>query len=373
METIKVHVCRQKGRTNLAMRYVDPDTGKQVWRTTGTANQTKALKAAAVWESELREGRYNRPSKITWQEFRHQYDVAVLDGMKATTAANYSATLNVFERKMKPNRLAEVTTAKLTEFIMAVREDYITPASVARHIRQLKVALRWAHRNGLLTKLPEFTMPKVPKGMKGRPLVAEEFERMLAAAPHLDFYLRGLWLSGLRLGESMALRWDDAPGAILVDFSGRRPMFRIPAESEKGNTHRILPMAPEFAQLLETVPAAQRRGYVFRFPEGTPRTLYAACRMFAAVGESAGVKIKERTRKGADGKPETVPQFATAHDLRRSFGFRWSRRVMPTVLRELMRHESIETTMRFYVGQNAEATADELWRAVENEAVQVAV
>jgi len=33
---------------------------------------------------------------------------------------------------------------------------------------------------------------------------------------------------------------------------------------------------------------------------------------------------------------------------------------MSTVLRELMRHESIETTMRFYVGQNAEATADEL-------------
>jgi hypothetical protein len=197
MESIKVHVCRQKGRTNLAMRYVDPDNGKQVWRTSGTANHTRALKAAAVWESELREGRYNRPSKMTWQEFRHQYDVAVLDGMKRTTAANYSASLNVFERKMKPLRLADVTTAKLTDFMVAVRVDHITPASVARHIRQLKVALRWAHRNGLLTKLPEFTMPKVPKGMKGRPLVAEEFERMLAVAPEWNFMLNGLWLSGL--------------------------------------------------------------------------------------------------------------------------------------------------------------------------------
>jgi hypothetical protein len=44
---------------------------------------------------------------------------------------------------------------------------------------------------------------------------------------------------------------------------------------------------------------------------------------------------------------------------------------MPTILRELMRHESIETTMRFYVGQNAESTADELWRAVESIAVAV--
>ncbi|WP_428303919.1 hypothetical protein [Lacipirellula sp.] len=46
---------------------------------------------------------------------------------------------------------------------------------------------------------------------------------------------------------------------------------------------------------------------------------------------------------------------------------------MPTVLRELLRHESIETTMRFYVGQNAEATADELWRVVENGTTEVAV
>ncbi len=62
MEAIKDHVCRQRGRTNLAMRYVDPDTGKQVWRTTGTANHTKALKAAAVWEAELRDGRYQKRS-----------------------------------------------------------------------------------------------------------------------------------------------------------------------------------------------------------------------------------------------------------------------------------------------------------------------
>jgi hypothetical protein len=30
-----------------------------------------------------------------------------------------------------------------------------------------------------------------------------------------------------------------------------------------------------------------------------------------------------------------------------------------------MRHASIETTLRFYVGQNAEATADELWECHE--------
>jgi hypothetical protein len=31
-----------------------------------------------------------------------------------------------------------------------------------------------------------------------------------------------------------------------------------------------------------------------------------------------------------------------------------------------MRHESIETTLRFYVGTNAERTADACWDAFEN-------
>jgi hypothetical protein len=53
-------------------------------------------------------------------------------------------------------------------------------------------------------------------------------------------------------------------------------------------------------------------------------------------------------------------KFASAHDLRRSFGERWASRVRPQVLMELMRDESIDTTLRFFVGRNAQATADVL-------------
>jgi hypothetical protein len=37
---------------------------------------------------------------------------------------------------------------------------------------------------------------------------------------------------------------------------------------------------------------------------------------------------------------------------------------MPPVLQQLMRHEDISTTMKFYVGKNAEAIADAAWAAV---------
>jgi integrase len=133
--------------------------------------------------------------------------------------------------------------------------------------------------------MPSFMMPKLPKGMRGRPIALEEFERILAltyktvtTAEEVDlltseqlqivaswqFYLKRLWASGLRLEESLMLRWDDGPESIVVDYSRKRPLFRIDAEAEKGKTHRLLPMAPEFATLLEEVPIEQRKGWVFQ-------------------------------------------------------------------------------------------------------------
>ncbi len=60
---------------------------------------------------------------------------------------------------------------------------------------------------------------------------------------------------------------------------------------------------------------------------------------------------------------DEVVKYASAHDLRRSFGERWASRNMPQVLMEITRHESIETTLKYSVGRNAQSTADVLWDA----------
>jgi len=54
-------------------------------------------------------------------------------------------------------------------------------------------------------------------------------------------------------------------------------------------------------------------------------------------------------------------KYASAHDLRRSFGTRWASRVKPATLQLLMRHASIETTLKYYVAQDADDIAVELW------------
>jgi integrase len=165
--------------------------------------------------------------------------------------------------------------------------------------------------------------------------------------------MRGLWLSGLRLNEALNLYWD-CDDRLRVDLSGRRPMLWIPASLNKNGKQQLLPITPDFAAFLAETPEKQRRGRVFG---GVTASRTDASRIIAAIGEAALVKIRE-------GSGET--QFATAHDLRRSFGERWAARGMPHVLKELMRHETIDTTMKFYVGRNAERTADAVWAAHED-------
>lgn len=372
MSTIKVHVVKFKARENLMMRYLDPETGKRVVRSTGTSRKREAERVAAKWEAELQEGRYQKPNKMSWEDFRAYHCIHVLTGMKVSTIESYNSTLNMFEKLANPRKLIDATSDRVTAFVTAMRQRQNSPATIAHHLRHLKAVLRWAHQQGLLAKLPIINMPKQAKGMRGRPVTAEEFDRMLSAVPKAikarpntdgrrdveqwRFYLWGLWESGLRLGESLSLRWDDTPGAIVVELAGRRPMLRIPAEAEKGGTHRLLPITPGFSRLLASVPRNEQRGYVFGVPDTCPRTVWSVSRRIVAIGTSARVVVKE-SQKGA----RSVRKYASAHDLRRSFGFRWSRKLMPAELREIMRHSSVETTMKFYVGQNAEATADKLW------------
>ena len=97
--------------------------------------------------------------------------------------------------------------------------------------------------------------------------------------------------------------------------------------------------------------------------------------MLPAVPKFKRIRRAKVARTGTPmkGRPITTGKvkYASLHDLRRSFGERWSVRVTPQVLMALMRHEAIETTMGFYVGLNAQTTADAVWAAYSQNGVKM--
>ncbi len=83
-------------------------------------------------------------------------------------------------------------------------------------------------------------------------------------------------------------------------------------------------------------------------------SLNTLTRRICRTGEAANVVVSKQETKG--------PKYASAHDLRRSFGFRWAGKCRrPSALQALMRHSSIVTTMTYYATDDAQALADELW------------
>ncbi len=130
--------------------------------------------------------------------------------------------------------------------------------------------------------------------MRGRPLTGEEFDRLVAKVASVrkrepekwQRLLRGLWLSGLRLSEALALSWDDGD-PISVCIKGKYPALRIRAEAEKAHRDRLLPIAPEFAELLLAVPEAGRHGLVFGIygENEQPLTTKRASRYISAIGK----------------------------------------------------------------------------------------
>jgi|GEM_PF-487483 integrase len=406
-DRIRVHVVKYRECKNLILRYKDPVTGKHVRKSSGTASMKDAHKEAARWEDDLNSGKARGRFKVSWEDFRLRYEQEVLPGLAPKTAEKVDSIFNTLERNLpqvKNGLLRELNAERISALQKALRDAGRAEATIAGHLAHLRAALAWAVDQGLISELPKIKKPKRARRgggadpMKGRPITTEEFERMLAAVPKalamptfrgkprprkdparkikpkpkVEYtptaqeveswrrLLRGLWWSGLRLGEALQLYWD-RPDRLCVDLSGRRPMLRILGEFEKGNRDRLLPIAPEFAEFLLATPEAERRGRVFR-PESRTRgvvsTVNFVCRIIADAGRIAGVKVLTDPSTGK-------VKFASAHDLRRSFGERWASRVMPQVLMALMRHEKIDTTMRYYVGRNANTTADAVWSAYE--------
>jgi integrase len=292
--------------------------------------------------------------------------------------AKIRGTMRLVTRVIDPARVAGLTESQLSRVVSDLRERKRSEATVRGHIRNLKTFLRWAHRRQLLDRVPMMpVMGRAVPSMKGRPITLEEFERMLESVPAVvgvehagpwRHLLRGLWLTGLRLGEALELDWVD-DSRLAVELAGEYPFFRIQAQADKGRRFRLLPMAPEAGAFFLETPATSRRGKVFRPinpKDGFRPSLNWASKIITKIGREARVAVTEPRQRhktataGETSPPE--PKWASAHDLRRAFGFRLSLRVRAPLLMQLMRHQSITTTLQFYVGHDATAAAQELWR-----------
>src|SRR5262249_13931181 len=159
-----------------------------------------------------------------WERFRELFEEEHAAGCRLATRRNYERAFDLFEKLANPGQLRSITGRTLSAFKAALQKEpgranpTMRPSTVRGRLQFLHTALAWAVEQKLLPEVPTFPEVKVPL-KSPQPVPEEAFERLMAKAPDKAmrvFMLCG-WLAGLRLGEAVALEWEENDKAPWVD------------------------------------------------------------------------------------------------------------------------------------------------------------
>lgn len=292
---------------------------------------------AEVWErrvlAELASGTYGRKEDgvvPTFAEFSREFvENYATPNNKPSEVESKQAILKLH---LVPTfgalRLADIDGRRIEAFKAVQRKADLSPKSVNNQLAVLRRILAVAHEWGVIAAVPKVTWLKAPKPEFDF-LDFEEAERLLAGADPAwrPMILVGL-KAGLRQGELLALRWEDADlvtGRLLI----RRAVARGKIGTPKSGKGREVPLSAESVRALMSY--RHRKGeLVFCAENGRMLRkgeckwpLWSACR--AAVLRRIGW-----------------------HVLRHTFASHLVMKGVPLkVVQELLGHATIEMTMRY--------------------------
>lgn len=355
--TVRVWVVKPKsGRRSgrYILRWDDPRTGKRKQRTLKTGKFRDAQRAANELEEELSRG---SDGKMYWEEFEELYFENHLKNTSRGNQGKWDYAVS-YLKKCVPDpdafRLEQINGKLLMRFETLIREE-LAEGSVDSYVGTLRAGLNFAASLELIPPLP----PRRRRGrrkkessvLRLRAVTLEDLERIEAKLPDVvgddraeEFqrFARVLWLSGCRLLEPMSMHWSRIDCHRPQVLEGSRPTFIFTA-SQKNRTDQVARITRDFADWL--LSQTKTEGWIV-----SPVDTFGRRAKKDVLGKAiskACVLAGVRT---------SVNGFANAKQFRSSFGTRWAGRgVPPAILQNMMRHESIQTTMQHYVGNMAEA------------------
>lgn len=324
--------------------YYDPD-GKRKQKTLGA--KSRAEKFLRKIEGQLAAGTYQAGSAKTWKDFRREYEEKILPRLRPQTQQVVKGSLKRFAKLVKPVKVGAIKTQTIDSFITARAEEKVRPATINKDLRHIKAVLRVAHEWGYLPRVPKFRMLKEPVKLV-RYVTPDDFAKLYGACdqagrPTSEVYSAADWwrallvfayMTGWRIGEILALRWDD------VSLDRGEAITR--ADDNKGGRDESVKLHPvvvdHLRKLIDFGPV------VFFWPNHE-RTLYADF---------------EKIQQAAEISPQGGPYGF--HDLRRAFATCNAERLTADSLQALMRHKSYLTTKRYInMAKQANKAAENLF------------
>ena len=356
------------------------EQGKQIFRcmtwyppanTTPTKIRRLARVAADAWEQEAKQAyllECKNAKQTVADAIRYTFDgfvndvwipLCVRDGShRPSTVAFYSNMLKVILPYFEGSPLDEITSVKISEYLLWLRLEYKTNCgkplaekSIKHHYNVLCIIFNYATRYDFIDKNPmeKVDTPKITK-KSVTALSEDEAVAFLAALENspLDFrcMLHLLITTGLRRGECLGLQWQDVDFEKEIINVNRAVTYTpesgiVVAAPKTANSVRTIPLMAstvrllkEWRQEIEKLVSNIGCAYVFGSPESVfnprdPNTLTRRVKRF----------IK------ANNLPNVSP-----HDLRHTCAsFLLNSGADIKSVQEILGHADASTTLNFYV------------------------
>lgn len=271
---------------------------------------------------------------------------------------------------------AAVTTRDVSRFLRALDAEGLTPRNVNKHRQVLSAMFQYACREDA-HDLPGNPVLGSDKRYEAPPAALDYYEpheiealaRTAAAGAHRrgprdedvrradaqDAELfRVLFLTGIRLGEALALRWDD------VDMAGRTIIVRraVSAGEEglpKGRRLRVVPLAQPAVEALDRLAA---RGEFISADD------YVFCNVWGRRLDDSAIRRRYKSACAAAGL-----RHVKLHGLRHAAGSIVARTADPVFVRDMLGHAKLTTTDRYVTAKfrpEEYARLDAAFEATEN-------
>lgn len=344
----------RKGKSKAAwfVHWRDPSQQRHS-RSCGTGQSGKKIadKLAADIHSQLVNNTYTGdPTLALWATFVDEYKRIILKTKSMAHARSVEKTLSVFEQHMKLRTLSQITAKLISDFIGRRSQDRgrkpgstLSPASLNKDLRNLKLVLTEAKEWGQLETVPKMQMLAEPTRLKAF-VTAEHFAAIFATTDQMtkpdlpnisppDYWravLAFAFITGWRLNEILSIRRDD------VNFETNQVIARWDDSKSKRDESIFVP--DSMLDLLRPVWQNFRPQ-----PLQWPRSIRTIYNPFLKLQQLAGVHLPcEEDHQHTD--------FCHAygfHDFRRAFATNNASLMSPTQLQRLMKHSDFTTTQGY--------------------------